>query len=302
MTPRDKWLYAAKPGSWPKLLVPALLGQALGVAAGGRSLLALGVGAAFVVCDLLFIVFLNDWADRDVDRIKRAMFPQGCSPKTIPDGILPAYQLLGAGLVAGFAALLVAAAGTVLLGRWLLVPFALACLAVFGAYSLPPLRLNYRGGGELLEMLGVGLALPAFNLYLQAGTLGGPLLAVLPGWVLLCFASGVASGLSDEESDRAGGKRTFASTFGNRVARRLTEGSTLLGVGGWALGAFVHPWLLGPGALVAAWHTRRLLASSDGAITNAFGEQKRYKQHLHRAIWHGGTAVALAATALSFLP
>ena len=42
---------------------------------------------------------------------------------------------------------------------------------VFVAYTLPPLRLNYRGGGELLEMLGVGLALPLYNVYLQAGAM-----------------------------------------------------------------------------------------------------------------------------------
>ena len=67
-----RWVYAAKPASWPKLLVPSLLGQGLGVAATGHlDVAALLLGLVFSVFDLLFIVFLNDWGDRDVDRIKR---------------------------------------------------------------------------------------------------------------------------------------------------------------------------------------------------------------------------------------
>ncbi|MEB3327874.1 MAG: hypothetical protein VKQ33_01435 [Candidatus Sericytochromatia bacterium] len=46
----------------------------------------------------MFIVPLDDWADARVDRLKREMFPTGCSPKTIPDGVLPAP---GAGGEAG---------------------------------------------------------------------------------------------------------------------------------------------------------------------------------------------------------
>lgn len=294
-SPAQRWLYAAKPGSWPKLLVPALLGQALGVAAGGRSWLALGLGAAFVVCDLLFIVFLNDWADRDVDRLKRELFPDGCSPKTIPDGILPAHHLLAGGVAAGLAALAVAGVAAFALGRPWLLPAAAGCLAIFAAYSLPPFRLNYRGGGELLEMVGVGVALPLLHQYLQAGTVGAPATALLPGWACLCLASGIASGLSDEESDRRGGKTTFASRLGNRVARRLTEGAMLVGIGVWLLAALHEPRAAIPGALVAGWHARRVLATSDAAITNAFGAQKRYKHHLHLAIWHGGAMVAAAS-------
>ena len=56
----QRWLYAIKPASWPKLLVPFAFGQALGTW-NGLSLGALAVGAAFTVLDLLFIVFLNDW-------------------------------------------------------------------------------------------------------------------------------------------------------------------------------------------------------------------------------------------------
>lgn len=286
-----RWHYAAKPASWPKLLVPAALGQALGFAAGGRSLGGLAFGLTFAVLDLIFVVFLNDWGDRHVDALKRRMFPRGCSPKTIPDGILPGPRLLGAGLAAGAAAIGLAVAAAAILDRPAL-PFAAAgCLALFAAYSLPPLRLNYRGGGELLEMVGVGVALPLLNLYAQRGSLAEGASHALPGFALLSLASALASGLSDERSDRIGGKRTVATALGNRLTRALTAASAYAGVAAWTI-AGLGSWPLLFGAAIASYHLHRMRAVSDEAVTDAFAAQGRYKAHLHRAIWWGALAVA----------
>lgn len=296
-----RWVYAAKPASWPKLLVPSLLGQGLGVAATGRlDAAALLLGLLFSVFDLLFIVYLNDWGDRDVDRIKRRLFPDGCSPKTIPDGILPAHQLLFAGLLAGGLALTTAFVGATLLPRPGLGLAAALCLGIFVAYTLPPVRLNYRGGGELLEMVGVGVALPLLHAFLQAGRLDDPrLLQVLPGFALLSLASAIASGLSDEVSDRKGGKRTFATLLGNRLARAGCELSAGFGIVAWMVAASLAPvptsWPLMVGAVVATYHLREVRRASDDAVTNAFRAQARYKLHLHRAIWRGGAAIAASA-------
>ena len=179
---------------------------------------------AFTICELLFVVFLNDWADQRVDRIKRQMFPDDCSPKTIPDEILPASSLLTAGMLAGLTALSVAVAAALLLARPGLGWAGLGLQAMFLAYSFGPVRLNYRGGGEWLEGLGVGLALPCFHLFMQSGaSVWVRELWLLPGFCLLAFASAMASGLADEQSDRRGGKRTYASEYGNRATRAMVE-------------------------------------------------------------------------------
>ena len=90
-----RWWYAAKPGSWPKLLVPMLLGQALGAReVATPSVAALLGGGVMTIALLCFIVFANDAGDVEVDRIKRRMFPQGCSPKTVPDGVLTRRALV----------------------------------------------------------------------------------------------------------------------------------------------------------------------------------------------------------------
>ncbi len=304
MSPAGRWWYALKPASWPKVLVPALFGQAVGAATAGQvSAGALVFGGAWMIADVAFIVLLNDWGDREVDALKRRMFPRGCSPKTIPDGILPARALLLAGLGAGVVALLVAWAAGVALERPLLLPLAALGLGLFAAYTLPPSRFNYRGGGEVLEMVGVGGVLPALHAYAQCGTWAPAwLLALAPGLLALALASALASGLSDEESDRAGGKRTFTTLLGNTAVRRSTEvlvglGVVLwLGVAGWGAGEVPPAWAVVPAALLTGVFGVRLVRGSPAAVTNAFSAQSVYKLELHRAIWWG--TVVLSALVL----
>jgi len=170
-------------------------------------------------------------------------------------------------------------------------------MLLFVAYTLPPVRLNYRGGGELLEMTGVGVALPLYNAYLQAGSVALAAWPWILGFSVLSLASGVASGLSDEESDRVGGKRTFASMRGNAAARTLTEVLVVLGVGIWLGGSIAAPdrapfYVSTSAALIVSWNFAAMRRVSKRASTNAFREQAEYKRFLHRAIWHSTALVA----------
>ncbi|MCB9627564.1 MAG: prenyltransferase [Sandaracinaceae bacterium] len=322
-----RWWYALKPASWPKLLVPALLGQGAGALHAGRvDVAAALLGSVFSLGLLVFIVLLNDWSDAGVDRVKRALYPSECSPKTIPDQLLEAGALLRAGLLALALAVFAAFAAEQLLARAWAGWAALACAGIFGAYSLPPLRLNYRGGGELLEALGVGVALPVWNAYVQGGAALPPVLSdLLPAFATLSLGSALASGLSDEVSDRCGGKRTFTTWLGNpRVCRavlactlvaaalfvlaplaRLRGGSMGLleapAAGIRAVGA-ASPPALGPpdlGALVAGAVGAcfcvvafvRMRRVSPAPRTDVFASQALFKQRLHGAIWYGSVAV-----------
>lgn len=293
-----RWIFALKPASWPKLVVPSVLGQVLGASASeGLNLPALGWGIGFTVLGLGFIVLVNDWADRDVDSIKRKMFPEGCSPKTIPDGILGANAVGIAGALSAGATVLAAAGAEESLQRPLAFEVGLSCMLIFVAYTLPPIRLNYRGGGELLEMLGVGLALPLYNVYLQAGNIVPRAWPWIVGFSVLSLASGVASGLSDEESDRVGGKRTFASTFGNAAARQLTEACVVAGAGAWIVASLSRPdsvpiWVAVPAVGIIAWNFGAMRRMSKAAVTSAFDAQGTYKRFLHRAIWQSTMVVS----------
>jgi 4-hydroxybenzoate polyprenyltransferase len=305
--PRERWLFALKPASWPKLLVPALFGQSLGAAAAGSfSAGAAAFGVAFTVFDIAYIVLLNDWADREVDAIKRRRFPHAGSAKTIPDGILPASRVLAAGVLAGISAIGTSLFAAVLLSRPWLAAGGLLSVGIFAFYSLPPVRLNYRGGGELLEMLGVGAVLPWLNAYAVSGRMLTPELSLLIGFLPLCLASAIASGLSDEESDRAGGKRTFVTSFGNRAARRTVERLVLVAALAWPLGSLAVSgipslWATGASSLLLLHFLRRVVSVSQAATSGAFVAQGVYKRELHRAIWGGATLLATITLARSLL-
>jgi 1,4-dihydroxy-2-naphthoate octaprenyltransferase/chlorophyll synthase len=293
----ERWAYALKPASWPKLGAPFLLGQALGYVAAGRfDVGAFVVGGAFTFAYVVYIVLLNDWGDREVDALKRRMFPTGCSPKTIPDGILPGSAVLAAGLGAGLVGLAVSAVGGVWLGRPALGSFGLAALLIFHAYTFGPLRLNYRGGGEILEMAGIGVAVPLLNAYAQSGAFWGPAHGLVVGHALLSLASALASGLADERSDRDGGKTTCTTLWGNRTVRALVDGLLPAGVFAWVLASaeMRHAmWTpVAAGSAVVLYFAARARRESPAAVTDAFDAQRRYKNELHRAIWYGPSVLA----------
>ncbi len=300
----QRWRYASKPASWPKLLCPMLLGHALGLHALARQgepavsnpWLVLALLLGFVVSNALYIVWLNDYADRRVDALKRKMFPNAGSQKTIADGILPARQLLGAGALAGVVSLALAVLLATYTGHGSVVVAAALGLLVFWAYSLPPLRLNYRGGGELLEVLGVGLVYPCIGLLAHVGPGFEPEHWLVLGAAPLALASAVASGLSDEQSDRKGGKRTLVVLLGNTLGRRVVEGSLALGVTGLVAASVLSPlpvWLALPGVLVCVACYPAVRSASQAATTGEFSAQGRYKLALHRLIWATQSTLAL---------
>jgi 1,4-dihydroxy-2-naphthoate octaprenyltransferase/chlorophyll synthase len=211
---------------------------------------------------------------------------------------LSAKAVLVAGAAAGLGALAVVVFAAAVMSSLTVLVVGVLCLGIFWAYSLPPISLNYRGGGELLEAVGVGVALPAFNALLQSDQVHARDLSALWGYLVLSLASAVASGLSDERSDRAGGKTTVVTVFGNRRARRGIEALVLLGVATWCAAALLVPaalaiWQVAIAGGLAIVHYVRLRRVSPSALTDAFEAQTPYKRHLHAASWQSGGVLAL---------
>ncbi len=271
-------------------------GHAIGATHLGRvDLVDVAVGVALTTAIVAYIVLLNDYFDRDIDGLKRRLFPNAGAKKTIPDRILSATSVLLGGIVAGGLALGLGFGLEDWLGRPFLGEFTLVALVIFAAYSAPPLKLNYRGGGELLEMLGVGFWLPVLHAYLQAG-MGVESVLWLPrawpiliGFSMLALSSALASGLADERSDRRGGKRTFVVRYGNGATRVAIDFLLIGAAITWGVTGFVAehvPALVGIfGAVCVLWYRRPVRALERDAITNAFDAQRAYKGALHKLIW-----------------
>lgn len=213
------WVQAARPVALPLILLPLLMGQALfffnqGYLAPEYLLYA----AVFGVLYQIYLLYTNDHADEALDKSSEQYWLSGGSR------VLPQGKLRGSDLRRGARiALVTLVALTLFLAitqqrPWMVVLLALSVLVCW-AYNRPPLRLSYRGYGEILQGLGCGVLLPLIGYYLQQGTLFQfPWGALIPLY-LLSHAGNIMTALPDYESDRKGGKHTFPVRHGERAAR-----------------------------------------------------------------------------------
>jgi 1,4-dihydroxy-2-naphthoate polyprenyltransferase len=275
------WVRAARLPSQSYLALPLLVGQALAAARGHR--LRLDVLAAvqlFGLFDQLYIVWANDYADRETDQKNRTSTLFSGGSRVLVEGGLRPAQLLGAAAGAGLLALGVSAwlaAG----GRWPLVPLALAALGLLWAYSFAPLRLSYRGGGELLQATGTAFVLPLYGYCAQAGGADGFPWGAAGVLFPAQLACALATSMPDEPSDRESDKRTASVRFGLRATFAAVVALDAMAIAGFLL----WPW--SPrGAPAPAWALPALAAT-------ALGFAFRGARPGTRALtWRVGAAVA----------
>ncbi len=245
------WAQASRLPSQSYIALPLLLGQALAAARGHPFRPDLLVAAQlFGLFDQLYIVWANDYADQETDRRNRTPTLFSGGSRVLVEGRIEPPALLGAAALAAALALGVSAWLALAEGRWPLVPLALAALALLWAYSFAPLRLSYRGGGELLQALGTGLVLPLYGYCAQAGGAKGfPWLAAATLFPAQ-LACAIATALPDEPSDRESHKRTLAVRLGPQRAFALVVALDLAAVAAlllapWSPRGAPHPaWAL----------------------------------------------------------
>ena len=236
---------ACRPLAHGNIAPPILYGQALAIAAGAEPSLAMfALAHAFGVLDHVAIVCTNDLADREDDARNLAPTLFSGGSRVLVEGKL-APRTVGA--MAGSTAVgLVALSLALAPSRPLLPWLAVAALLLLTAYCHPPLRLSYRGGGEWLQGLGVGVVLPLVGFHAQGAGLALPWASLVPSFVL-GVAGHVMTALPDAPADRLAGKRTWPVRRGEARARRELVGLVALGI---ALGAAMLP-LGGAGAVLA---------------------------------------------------
>jgi len=202
------------------IALPLLFGQALAFAALGRfSLGWMYLAGVFGVLVQLVIVFVNDFADRETDKINTTFARFSGGSRVLPEGKLAPATLRRAALVA-LAVMMSASVGLAFAGRPWAPLLAFAAALLVWAYNHPPLRLAYRGHGELLQGLGTGVVLPLVGYYFQAGTFVGLTWTALVPMLLLGYVGNILTALPDVPSDRASGKRSYPVRRGQWLARR----------------------------------------------------------------------------------
>ncbi|MCA9632955.1 MAG: UbiA family prenyltransferase, partial [Myxococcales bacterium] len=142
------WIQAARPLAAANIALPIAFGSALAYGDQRRfDLAALGLALGFGVIDQLFIVFANDYADADADRLNTSYNLFSGGSRVIPQGKLSRRSLGRAALLMAAVLLIYGASVALLKHVSVWFPLTLSALGLLWAYSFRPVRLSYRGGG-----------------------------------------------------------------------------------------------------------------------------------------------------------
>ncbi len=171
----------------------------------------LGAGLIALTLVMLSVHYANEYADYETDRLSTRT-PYSGGSGVLPRGLISRPAALLAARAAGAAGLAVGAVFA-FLGWMPMTAFGLLSLGFLGGwfYSMPPLRLAYRGWGELDNAVLGGLLLPLFGYTLAGGSLTWSIMLAFIPFVLLTFNNLLATTWSDRDADALTDKRTLAT-------------------------------------------------------------------------------------------
>ncbi|EMA55381.1 MULTISPECIES: prenyltransferase [Halococcus] len=221
----------SRPAQLLLVLVVYALGAKIALSSGASlDVVRLAVGGAALLAVAASVHYANEYADHETDALTERTPFSGGSGALARTG-LSQYLALYAGIATLAIGMVAAVAGTTL---GVLSHPALALLTViawFGwQYSVGPLRLAWRGWGELDNAALGGLVLPAYGAAVLDGPVWRTLLACLP-FFLLVFANLLATQWPDRHADAAVGKRTLVTRWSPRQLRLLYVGAVCLAFG-----------------------------------------------------------------------
>ena len=166
------------------------------------------------------IVLLNDYADYQADVRHANKYPELFDQRALGEGMLVPQHVVRAGLLTCLGSLL-SAGGLWYMGRPYVLLLAVVGLLLLWAYSFAPLRLNYRGGGELLEAAGLGGVMPLIGYATLRVEWDYEELLLLVPIFLYGLIGALVSGLKHEPADRDNGKKTLTVWVGSGRVRRI---------------------------------------------------------------------------------
>jgi 1,4-dihydroxy-2-naphthoate polyprenyltransferase len=242
------WLQSLRLQFHPMAWLAYLLGALLASIGGGLDLAAFWWGLAALFFLEAATVLSNDLLDLESDRINLNFGPFTGGSRVLVDGRLGVPEVKRAIVVALGLALLcaggVVASSAQPVGGGLLLVMATLALG----YTVPPLKLSYRGLGELDVALTHATGAILCGFVFQGGPLGDPApwllsvplaLAVLPSIIL--------AGVPDRDADHAIGKGTLAVRLGVRGALALAGSFAVLA----SAAALVLLWTTPVGGMLA---------------------------------------------------
>lgn len=186
------------------------------------------VGYMILFTGVLAAIYTNNYNDVEIDRYATHTFFSGGSnilidhPELMKTTKYVAIGLYGISILLGFLFMVVFSYSVTFFIYVLLGNFLGWC------YTSPPIKLVYRGFGELTTMIGAGFIIPGFAYFLIRGTIDAPFVLFSVPLMLLCFTLSLYLELPDRNADRIGQKYTLIVRRSERFGFRLGLISTCL--------------------------------------------------------------------------
>lgn len=178
----------------------------------------------------LTTAFVNDVADIQTDEANFSRTPFSGGSGVLVEGRLTSSELINGAGWAGFLAIFF----TFVLIFGLHVHWGILLFVGWGIvsateYSLPPLKLSYRGGGEFLVLVTYSIALLWAGYFVQIGPAFSPLILALSIPIgLAVFALITITQFPDLDSDRKAGKHSLVIIFGIRKTLRIVSWAVII--------------------------------------------------------------------------
>ena len=169
----------------------------------------------------LFIVYANDYADYDTDLINNTFNIFTGGSRVLVDGILKRESLKLSAITMFILSLVSGLIISISINNLLTFLFVLFGLKLLWAYSFPPIKLSYRGFGEVLQVIGVGIILPLVGFFGQGGQIDYVPWKVIIFLLPIQLGMAIATSMPDRPSDTLSLKRTTVVIFGNRNSKYL---------------------------------------------------------------------------------
>ncbi len=191
-------------------------------------------GLAFLIGLLIHLVtaFVNDVADIRSDEVNPSRTPFSGGSGVVVAGLLSRSDLIKGALFAAFLTIVL----TAVMIFELRVHWGIALFAGWGiisgtGYSLPPLKLSYRGGGEFLVLVTYSVALVWAGYFVQAGPGHSPLIWVLGTPIgFAVFSLITITQFPDLDADQKARKRSLVILFGVKKTLRIVSLAVVLSV------------------------------------------------------------------------
>lgn len=216
----NAWIKASRFASQSYIFVPLLAGQMFHVMIGGKL-----DWTIFTIVHLyglfmqLYIVYANDYADIETDRINQTYTIFSGGSRVLCDGALSRSALGYGGILMAGLCLVMGILLALFFGRILSPALILMGILLLWMYSFGPVKLSYRGGGEILQMFGVGCVLPLVGFYAQSGSISRFPLETLAVILPTQLACAMATSIPDFSSDKQSDKRTSTVLLGQHNVR-----------------------------------------------------------------------------------